>query len=159
MTSRHRARWRRPRPAVADGGSAAIELVAGVGLLVLPTVLLVLSLPGWAQARTAADVAAREAARTVVLADDPTGAEALEAGRRVAGSVLANHGHTGRSVPEFTWEQIEVTGQEGRVRQQLVRVTVHVRMPAVSVPLIGSWAGFDWSVTHVEPVDIYRSVP
>ncbi|MDX1659732.1 MAG: hypothetical protein R3343_12995 [Nitriliruptorales bacterium] len=142
---------------VAERGSAAIELVAGVGLLVFPAVLLVLSLPTWAQARTAAEVAAREAARTVVLADDPMGPAATAAGRAAAETVLANHGRRLVGEPTFEWDRVDAAG--GRVRQDQVAATVTIRMPAVAVPFVGSWAAFDWSTTHVEPLDIYRSVP
>ena len=151
------SRWSSTGNAAGERGSAAIELAAGVGLLVLPTVLLVLSLPTWAQARTAAEVAAREAARTVVLAEDPTGPAAKVAGRVTAETVLANHGHQLVGEPTFAWDRVRVVG--GRVRQDQVAATVTVRMPAVAVPFVGSWAAFDWSTTHVEPLDIYRSVP
>jgi NADH:ubiquinone oxidoreductase subunit H len=53
----------RPR----DGrGFVAIEWVAAVALLLLPVVVLVATLPSWAERRHAATVAAREAATAAV---------------------------------------------------------------------------------------------
>ncbi len=43
--------------------------------------------------------------------------------------------------------------------QELVTVTVTVRMPALALPLIGEWGAFDHRVSHTQPVDRYRSHP
>ncbi|MDX1619401.1 MAG: hypothetical protein R3320_00320 [Nitriliruptorales bacterium] len=141
---------------VRQRGSAAIELVAGTGLLLLPAVLLVLSIPGWAQAKTAAEIAAREAARSVALAADPESVHAAATGRETARSALQNHGHVPVAEPSFRWSHAEV---RGGLAQSQVEATVTVRMPALTVPFIGSWMSFDWSATHTEPIDIYRSRP
>lgn len=140
-----------------ERGSAAIELVIGTGFLVLPIVLLVLSLPAWAQTQMMARTAAREAARTVVLSADPTAAAALESGRVAAATVARNHGRALVADPRFDWEHEEVAGPEGTVSQPRVAVTVTVEMPGLAIPLIGEWTSFEWTVVHREPLDVYRS--
>lgn len=140
-----------------EPGSAAMELVVGTGFLVLPVALLVLSLPTWADTHTMARTAAREAARTVVLASDPTDTAALAAGRTAAATVARNHGGTLTGAPVFDWEHEAVAGSEGTLTQPHVTVTVTVEMPALAIPLMGEWASFGWSVTHREPLDLYRS--
>ncbi|MEI8001360.1 MAG: hypothetical protein WCI50_08415, partial [Actinomycetes bacterium] len=57
---------RRSRRAAA-GGFAAIELAAGVALLLLPVTLLVVALPTWADRQTVARLAARDATRVLTL--------------------------------------------------------------------------------------------
>ena len=49
-------------------GFVALELAAGVAVLVLPVVMLVASLPGWFDRQSTARQAAREAARAITLA-------------------------------------------------------------------------------------------
>ncbi len=71
------------------GGFIAVEWVAAVALLLLPTVVLVATMPGWAERRNGATVAAREAARDLVGSwpdGDPVAAEL------VAREVAADHG-------------------------------------------------------------------
>lgn len=142
-----------------DRGSVAIELVAGVGFLLLPVALLVLSLPAWAQTHTMARTAAREAARTVVVAHDPSRPEAAAAGRRAAELVAANHGGALVAGPVFAWDRVDVGGDGEPLVQDHVEATVTVRVPALAVPLLGEFGGFDWTVAHREPLDIYRSRP
>lgn len=153
------ATWTRRTPWRGHDGSAAIEFTAGVALLLLPALLLVLSLPTWAEARTAAQVAAREAARTVVLAEDPSGPAAVGAAEQVAAEVLANRGQLPAGTPTFAWRAVTVDAGGSTVTQRHVEVLVGVRMPALSVPFIGRWASFDWHARHSEPLDLYRSLP
>ena len=51
-------------------GLVAIEWVAALALLLLPIVVLVATLPEWAERRHAATVAAREATRVLARVDD-----------------------------------------------------------------------------------------
>ena len=48
-----------------EAGFVATELILGIGLLILPVALLVLTLPGWSERQTTARVIARETARTL----------------------------------------------------------------------------------------------
>ncbi len=54
---------RRARRRASESGFVAVEWVAAVALLLLPMVVLVASMPAWAERRNAATIAAREAAR------------------------------------------------------------------------------------------------
>lgn len=149
------------RPAAAfrkQGGAAPIELVAGLGLLVLPVVILVVSLPVWAEVRSMGTVAAQQAARTIVTAPEPTAA--YPAAAAVAEAVAANFGRELVGAPRVAWfHRADAAGTAGSGAQEVVTVTVTVRLPAITVPLIGSWGAVDWDVRHAEAVDRYRSRP
>ena len=64
---RNGSRQARRPPARNDteAGFVATELTLGLGLLILPVALLVLTLPGWSERQTTARVIARETARTL----------------------------------------------------------------------------------------------
>lgn len=136
-----------------EDGFVAAEYAAGAGFLLLPVAVLVLSLPVWFEAQEAGRVAAQHAARAIVTAaDHASGVAAAEA---VAAETLANRGVS----------QVGGLGVEGTLRhpragepQELVTVSVTVRVPAVHLPLIGTWAAFDRTVSHSQPVDRYRTI-
>lgn len=141
------------RPRDDDAGFVAAEYAAGVGFLLLPVTLLVLSLPVWVESQEAARVAAQQAARAVVTADDH--AAGVARAEAVAAEALVNRGV----------DQVGGLGIEGALRhrpsdepQELVTVTVTVRVPAVRLPFLGTWASFDRTVAHTQPVDRYRAV-
>ncbi|MBW3659265.1 MAG: hypothetical protein KY457_11545 [Actinobacteria bacterium] len=137
----------------AEEGLVAAEYAAGVGLLLLPVSILVLSLPGWVGAVEAGRVAAQQAARAVVTADDH--ADGIAAAQRLAAETLANRGVTQVGAVTFDGALRHRAGDEP---QELVTATVVVRVPALQLPLIGSWAAFDRVVAHTQPVDRYRSI-
>ncbi len=129
-----------------ERGFVAIEFVAAVAFLLLPIVVLVATLPVWAERRHAATIAAREAARELVDAW-PNGdvAAAIDVADRVA----ADHGVESADVA------VRVPSTGGG-RGSYVRVEVVVVMPAISV--MGMRAGA-WHYTAVElrRVDDFRS--
>jgi len=128
-----------------NSGFVAIEFVAAIALLLLPIVVLVATLPVWAERRHAATVAAREAARAWVDAwPRDNVADAAHVAREVAG----DHGVAAADVVT------KVSG--GVTRGDTVRVEVDVAMPAISV--LGMAAGA-WHYTAVESrrIDDYRS--
>lgn len=133
----------------AAAGSVPIEFALGVGVLVLPVALLVLTLPQWAERQSAARLAAREAARAVVLAD--TGPAGVAAGHDAAARVAANHGI---DPSDFT---VAFTGAV--VRGEAVTASVTARFPATAFPGLADVAAFTWTATHTEQVDHYRSLP
>jgi hypothetical protein len=107
----------------SEHGFVAVEWVAAVGFLLLPIILLVASLPVWAERQNAATVSAREAARVLVRSwpeNDP------DAATRVAREVAADHGVDASDVAV----RVEAGGVE---RGSYVRVTVTVAMPAIAV--------------------------
>jgi hypothetical protein len=130
----------------AERGFVAVEWVAAIGLLLLPVVLLVATLPNWAERRHAATVAAREATR--VLARDWPNADVARA-ETVAREVAADHGVDPNDLG------VDVVSP-GVARGDLARVVVRVTMPAVSIGGIaaGSWT---YSATDVRRIDDYRS--
>jgi hypothetical protein len=129
-----------------DAGFVAIEWVAAVALLLLPMVVLVASMPGWAERRNGATVAAREAARELVEAW-PNGDPA--AAILVAREVAADHG-----IPDADIDvRIPSVGQE---RGDEVEVDVDVNMPAIGVTgmSVGSW---HYTARATRRIDDFRS--
>jgi hypothetical protein len=129
-----------------DGGFIAIEWVAAIALLLLPMVVLVTTMPGWAERKHAATVAAREAARDLV--DNwPNGDPA--AAVLVATDVAADHG--------IDASDIEVrVPSVGAARGDMVEVDVVVTMPALGMAgmSVGSW---HYTAHATRRVDDYRS--
>jgi hypothetical protein len=133
----------RTRP---EGGFVAVEWIAAVALLLLPMVVLAASMPGWAERKNAATVAAREAARELV--DNwPNGDPA--AAVLVAREVAADHGIDAADV------DVRVPSL-GQARGDEVEVDVEVRMPAIGVPgmAVGAWR---YTAHATRRVDDYRS--
>ena len=140
MTSRLRSQ------SVRERGFVAIEWVAAVALLLLPVVVLVATLPDWAERRHAATVAAREAARELVRewpSADP--AQAVVVARDVA----ADHG-----VPAS--EVFVRVLSVGAARGDMARVAVRVTMPAISVAGMSAGA-WHYTAVEVRRIDDYRS--
>lgn len=134
------------------GGFVATELTAGLGLLVLPVAILVVTLPVWSEVQAAGRAAAQQAARAAVLAPDD--ARARRDAAAAAASVLANHG---RDLAGPV--RLDGSVGPGAAPQALVTATVTVRLPLVGLPMLGELASVDWDVSHSQPVDVYRSYP
>lgn len=133
-----------------DAGFAAVEFVAGIALLVLPMVILIVSLPVWAETQSSARVVVREAARILAGADDDaTGRAAATA---MAGRVADNLGVELISGPRFEGSVEGAPGQESEVA-----AAVTVRLPLLALPLLADLTAVEWTVEHREPVDAYRS--
>lgn len=152
-----------PERARSESGYAALELALGIGLILMPVALLVLSLPGWVERSSLARTAAREAARLVVTAEDP--ANALEQATALVERIAENHGvraedvgacfsvHAAGTAPPST-----CTGPAMITRMDAVTVHVSVRLPALTLP--GSHAQVPSStrtLLHTERVDRYRT--
>lgn len=129
-----------------ERGFVAIEWAAAVAFLLLPVVMLVATLPAWAERRHAATVAAREGARVLANAWPHGDAESAAV---VAREVASDHG--------IDSSEIDVRiPSVGATRGAYVRVEVVVTMPAVSVAGMGAGA---WHYTAVATrrIDDYRS--
>jgi hypothetical protein len=129
-----------------ERGFVAIEWVAAVALLLLPVVVLVATLPEWAERRHAATVAAREAARELVREwpnADP------EQAAVVARDVAVDHGVGAGDVV------VEVLST-GVARGDEARVAVRVMMPAISVAGMSAGA-WQYTAVEVRRIDDYRS--
>jgi hypothetical protein len=127
-------------------GFVATELVLAIGLLLLPVVMLVGTLPQWSERQHAAIVAARDAARAASQ-DWPAdgGADA----ERVAREVMSNYG----VAPGDVRVALSPTPDRGG----LLTATVTVRMPAIAVPLLARAAGWSWTARESVRIDDYRS--
>ena len=137
-------------------GGVPIEFAMGAALLLIPTALLVLTLPTWVERQTLARSAAAAVARAVAVA--PSWSDGTLDAEAVLGE-LATGGGVG--VSEIRWGVCG--GGEGECRPSLERgggvtATVTVRVPIVVLPMVGTVGGFDITATHVEPVDRYRSL-
>jgi hypothetical protein len=137
---------RRRRGRGSEHGFVAIEWVAAVAVLLLPIVVLVATMPGWAERRHAATVAAREAARD--LADNwPNGDPA--AAELVAQDVAADHGVDAADLAVHVHSI-------GAQRGDDVEVEVEVTMPAIGVVgmSVGSW---HYTARVARRIDDFRS--
>ena len=140
-------------PSVKEGsrehGFVAGELALGIGLLLFPVALLVLTLPTWSERQTTARSIAREVSRVVAVAGVCDHRRALEAGRDMA----QNLGVT----PGDIDVQLDCAPGERLRRGGNVRASVTVAVPAVRFPGIGSVGAWSWTAHHSEPIDQYRS--
>ncbi len=137
-----------------SGGFAVVQWVAGLGLVVVPAAVAVLSLAPWYERAGMASLAAQEAARAAVLADDWAGA--VDAADRVVASIAAR-GCVGD--PGCIRVELASTSPGRLDRGGSVSATVTVRIPVAVVPFAGTIGGFEHRVTHRETVDRYRSFP
>jgi hypothetical protein len=132
-----------------ESGFVATELALGVGLLVLPVSLLVLTLPGWSERQVTARVISREVARRTARDGrcDAAGA------RTLAATMAGNLGVSGRDV------SVTLSCADGAelVPGSDVEARVTITMPAVDLPGIGTVGAWSWTARHREPVDRYAA--
>jgi hypothetical protein len=134
-----------------ERGFAATELALGVGVLLLPVALVVLTIPTWSERQTTARVIAREVARAVVALG------VCDAGAgRATGAVIAQNlglapGDAHVSLDCVSGAVLEPGGD--------VEAVVTVRMPAVHLAAMGDVGAWSWTARHRQPVDTYVSVP
>jgi hypothetical protein len=127
-------------------GFVAIEWVAAIAMLLLPIVVVVATMPGWAERRHAATVAAREAARDLAV-NWPNGSP--DSAVLVAIDVAADHGV---DVGDLDVRVPSV----GEARGDEVVVEVEVTMPAIGVGgmSVGSW---HYTARATRRIDDFRS--
>lgn len=133
---------------MSQRGSASLELALGVGMLIFPALIAVLSFAPWLEARSFVRSAAAEGARAAVLAvGDPA----------AAGAAVVLEMAEGRG---YEAVEVEMCGGGGCVLERGRYITAQV---AVEVPLIatpwGDVGGIEATAVHSEPVDAYRSLP
>ena len=139
----------RPHRQSREGGYVAAELALGIGLLVFPVALLVLTLPTWSERQTTARSIAREASHVVAVAGICDRGRAAETGHDMARNLgLA---------PSDVDVQLDCLPGGRLPRGGSVRASVTVAVPAVTLPGIGSVGAWSWTAHHSEPVDQYRS--
>ncbi len=137
------------------GAYAVIEMLLGVGLLLFPTIMVLAQVPGMLERNGVANLAAQEAARVMVLADDAAAGQ--EAGIQIARSIAANHGLD----PDVVSVDFELDPPVGELtRGGTVTARVEIGFPIVTVPLVGPlWESFTITREHTERVDDFRSFP
>lgn len=135
---------------MTDRGSAPLELALGMGLLVIPALVGVLSFAPWLEARAFVRAAAAESARSAVLASG----NPLATGMATAEEMAAGRGYEPSEV------DIEMCGGTlcDLTRGSYVTARISVDIPLVSTPW-GDVGGLTVSAFHAEPVDAYRSLP
>lgn len=127
---------------------AAVEMILVAGLILLPLLAGIAQLPRWVDAVSTADLAAQEAARRYVLADD--GHEAAAAAEGVVAAIVANRG-----IDVGAIETVHIDGS--LERGATVTVTVTIRVPPVVLPGVGLVGGeISLSRSATERVDDYR---
>lgn len=132
-----------------ERGYVAGELAIGIGLLVFPVALLVLTLPTWSERQTTARSVAREVARVVAVAGVCDRQRAVETGHGMARNL---------GLPPADLDiQLDCLANARLPRGERVRASVTVAVPAVDVPGIGSVGAWSWTAHHSEPIDQYRS--
>lgn len=135
-----------------EGGSVSLEMIFAIGFLLIPATALLAQLPTWVGSTHAAQTAAVEAARQVVLADNIS--EGAAAASQMAGEVIANHG-----IDPSDLLDVQVTADPAGdlQRGQVVTVTVTVRGNPIHVPGLGSLGNpFNAVGSATERVDDYR---
>ena len=135
----------------SEGGFVAIEFALGLGLLVIPVALVVLTLPGWSERQATARAVSREVARQAAR----EGICDVSVARATAASMAVNLGVPSRDlVVDLACVAGSVLPPGGDVE---ARVTV--AMPAVLLPGIGAVGAWSWTARHREPIDRYAAAP
>ena len=133
-----------------ERGFVATELVLGIGLLVLPVALLVLTLPGWSERQVTARVISREVARRTA-----------RDGVCDLGSAAGARDHDGPQPRRPRRRRARSTSVVRRRRRLVpgsdVEARVTVRMPAVELPGLGAVEAWSWTARHRQPVDRYAA--
>jgi len=133
----------------AEDGYAAAELALGVGLLVFPVAMLVLTLPAWSERQAAARSIAREVARTVAVAGSCDTTQATDVGQTMADNLGVDAEDVSVALDCGTGARLQRGGT--------VTASVTVRMPAVDIPGVVAVGAWNWTARHTEPIDRYRS--
>ena len=140
----------RPPSALGGGerGAGAVDLVMVSAFLLIPTAMLLLSLPLLVEYRSLADAAAREAVRACAAAPDPASGQAHA--EDVAAQILGERGLS----PEKPIECGSGWRPDGEVS-----VTVSIRVPAISVVGFGNIGSVTIERTYRERIESTRSLP
>ena len=142
-------RARSPKGDSRERGYVAGELALGIGLLLFPVALLVLTLPTWSERQTTARSIAREVSRVVAVAGMCDRGRATDTGHEMARNLdLA---------PDDVDVQLDCASGQRLPRGGSVRASVTVAVPAVIFPGIGGVGAWSWTAHHSEPIDQYRS--
>jgi Flp pilus assembly protein TadG len=130
-----------------DGGFIPLEMVLAITCLLLPVTLMVIAFPTWVERQAAASAAAADAARAASLSN--TWAQAQTAAETSAARTARGAG--------LDADDIEL-GLHGDLRRGgAITATARVSMPALVLPLMGSFGSWSGTASHTERVDDFRS--
>lgn len=148
-----------------ERGAASLEMVLGIGLLMVPVAMLVLSIGPILERRNFVRLAAAEASRAVVIADG----DVSEAVVQVA-AMAANHGYDPATVRLGLCGSVPAAVSAGGSsacpaalsRDAVVVASVEMDVPLVVLPFSDgggqvSVGGGAISSSHASYVDLYRS--
>ncbi len=131
----------------SDAGAVPVEFAAAVGMLLIPIFIFVVTIAPVVERRNVAGRAAAEAARAFVVADDPAGGQA--AAQSIVDQINAGHPFT-----------LTLTNLAGDLeRGSMVTASVEVNMPVIIFPGVVEVDVADYTATHREEVDLFRSLP
>lgn len=137
--------------------SAVLEMMLVVGLLILPMLGGLAQVPRWIDAVSTADLAAQEAARQMVLADDYTTGE--DAAVVMARQVVANHGFDDGALVGVSFALEPAVPSATLTRGRTVTATVTLRIDPIFVPGVGPVGSpVSFSRSASERVDDYREL-
>ena len=122
----------------------------GIGVLLIPVALVVLTLPTWSERQTTARAIAREVARMVAASGVCDG----DAARGLAADMANN---LGLGNDDFGLELACVPGTSLE-RGSDLEARVTVRMPAVHLFGVGDVGEWHWTARHRQPVDTYVGI-
>jgi hypothetical protein len=142
-------------------GFTTPEWLLGIGLIILPVIVVVASIAPWYQRANMATLIAQETARVMALSDDWESGQA--AARTLAHEIAGNHGFDAGDWcagpgPGCLWMGIGGTSPGAIRRGTEILVQVEVPISGVIVPGVGHIAPFQWTQSHSERVDDYRSI-
>ncbi len=131
---------------VDQGTSTPLSLVLGLGLVVMPVLVLVLTLPTWEQRTVDAQDAARNAARALVTADD--WGDGVAAADQAVYEIVSSDGLVAADVA------LRLAGSLAPGATVTASVTVVV--PAGNFPGLGFIGALHYTASSTEHVDAYR---
>ncbi|MFZ4583835.1 MAG: hypothetical protein ACOYNI_01255 [Acidimicrobiia bacterium] len=148
-----------------EGGFAAAEMVVAIGLLLIPTIMLVAGFVRWPQQQAAARSAAAEVARSVATAANPRTSAAdqqqlTSVARDTANQYRQGAGDAIKGVEvSFTRSDRTDLTNNPNARGAIVQVKVTYQLPVLSVPTYGPvGVNTTSSETAEERIDDYRSI-
>lgn len=134
-----------------EQGAGAVDLVVVSAFLLIPTAMLLLSLPLMVEYRSLADAAAREAVRACAIAPDPiTGQTYADA---IARRILNGRGLS----PQGT--MVDINCDDAWYPGKMVTARVSFQAPAVSIIGFGNIGAVTIKRTYCERIEHTRSLP
>lgn len=165
--SHRRSLWARR----SERGAAPLELALGVGVLMIPVALAVLSFGPALERRTFARLAAAEAARAVVVSGGDSAAaiaqiSAMASNHNIplgdvrVGLCNAAPGTLPGGASACPAELLPAAAEAAPGSRPMVEAVVEIDIPLIN---LGFWntsvGGVTISFEHQAPVDLYRSLP